>query len=195
VYPDFDRALNHTSESIRQHEPLHIGMDFNVMNMSAGVSVVRDGKPLTLEEVTKVRDTPAMALKIKERYLDKGHSVTIYPDASGQNTSTKNASESDLSILKQAGFKIEVNNSNPAVKDRVNAVNAMLLNAAGERRWKINTDACPMTTESLEQQAWAASGDPDKTTGHDHMNDANGYFIVRRWPIVKRTATVTPLRM
>lgn len=195
VYPNFDRALNHTNEAIRPNEPLHVGMDFNVLNMSAGVSVIRDGLPLTLEEVIKVRDTPDMAQKLKERYLDRGHAVTIYPDASGQNTSTKNASESDLSILKQAGFKIEVNTTNPAVKDRVNAVNAMLLNAVGERRWKINTDACPMTTESLEQQAWALSGDPDKSTGHDHMNDANGYFIVKRWPIVKRAATATALRI
>lgn len=194
VYPDFDRALNHTDEAIRPHEPLHIGMDFNVLNMSAGVSVIRDGLPLTLEEITKGRDTPDMAKKIKERYLDNGHSVTIYPDASGQNTSTKNASESDLSILRQAGFTIEVNHSNPAVKDRINAVNAMLLNAAGERRWKINTNACPKTTESLEQQAWALNGDPDKTTGHDHMNDANGYFIVKKWPIAKRAASVSPLR-
>jgi len=194
VYPEFSRTLNHTPESIRPGESLHIGMDFNVLNMSAGVSVIRDGLPLTLEELTKVRDTPDMVRKLKERYQSKGHSVTIYPDASGQNTSTKNASESDLSILRQAGFHIEVDSTNPAVRDRVNAVNAMLLNANGERRWKINTDACPMTTESLEQQAWSSNGDPDKQTGHDHMNDANGYFIVRRYPIVKRIASASAIR-
>ena len=65
-------------------------------------------------------------------------------------------------------------------------MNAMILNDAGERRWLINTDACPVTTEALEQQAYAASGEPDKTTGHDHPNDAQGYFIVKRWPIVRR---------
>lgn len=194
VYPTFDRELNHTSEHIRPHEPLHVGMDFNVLNMHAGISVIREGKPLTLEELTKVRDTPEMARLLKERYKDKGHSITVYPDASGQNTSTKNASESDLSILRAAGFKVEVNHSNPAIKDRVNAVNAMLLNAAGERRWKINTDSCPVTTESLEQQSWAPTGEPDKTTGHDHMNDANGYFIAHRWPIVQFAAKATALR-
>lgn len=195
VYPNFDRRLNRTSESIREGEALHIGMDFNVLKMTAIVSVVRDGKPLTLAEHTKVRDTPAMADLLKRAYLDKKHPVTIYPDASGQNTSSKNASESDLSILKQAGFKVEVNPTNPAVKDRVNAVNAMILNDTGERRWLVNTDACPDLTESLEQQAYNAAGDPDKTTGHDHPNDSVGYFLVKRYPIVKRTATVTPLRM
>lgn len=188
VYPEFDRTLNHTSEHIKPGETLHVGMDFNVQNMHAGISVIRGGLPRTLEEVAGVRDTPAMAKLLKERYRDRGHALVIYPDASGQNTSTKNASESDLSILRQSGFSVEVNGRNPSVRDRVNAVNAMLHNAEGARRWLINTDACPKTTECLEQQAWGAAGEPDKTSGHDHMNDANGYFIAHRWPILKRYA-------
>jgi hypothetical protein len=195
VYPDFDRRLNHTQETIREKEAVHIGLDFNVLNMTAEVNVMRDGLPLTLAEHCKVRDTPAMAKLLRETYLDNGHPVVVYPDASGGNTSSKDASESDLSILKSAGLQIVVNPANPAVKDRVNAVNAMILNAEGERRWKINTDACPVLTEALEQQAWAPSGEPDKTTGHDHPPDAQGYFLVKRFPIVKRIATVQPLRM
>ncbi|HVR48143.1 MAG TPA: terminase family protein [Pseudorhodoferax sp.] len=195
VYPNFDRKKNHTDERIREGEALHIGMDFNVLNMTAAVSVIRDGLPRTLEELTKVRDTPTMAHMLKERYKDKGHAVTVYPDASGGNTSSKNASESDLTILRAADLQISVNASNPAVKDRINAVDAMTLNAEGVRRWLINTDQCPALTEAQEQQSWASNGEPDKTTGHDHPNDAVGYFLVRRWPIVKRTAVVQPLRM
>jgi hypothetical protein len=186
VYPNFDRVLNHTGEQIKPHEPLHVGMDFNVLNMHAMVSVIRDDKPLTLAELAKVRDTPQMARMLKERFVDKGHAVAVYPDASGGNTSTKNASESDLSILRQAGFTVRTNPANPAVKDRVNAVNALLLNDAGQRRWKVNTDACPVLTESLEQQAYDTNGEPDKSTGHDHAPDAAGYFLVNRWPITPR---------
>lgn len=186
VYPNFDRVKNHTPERIREHEALHVGMDFNVLNMTACVSVIRDDKPLTLEELTKVRDTPAMARMLKERYKDKGHSVTVYPDASGGNTSSKNAGESDLSILRQAGFTVRVNPSNPAVKDRINAVGAMTLNDKGERRWLVNTDACPVLTEAQEQQAYGPNGEPDKSSGHDHPNDAVGYFLVNRWPIAQR---------
>lgn len=195
VYPNFDRVLNHTPETIKPGEALHIGMDFNVLNMTAVVSVVRNDLPLSLEELTKVRDTPTMARMLKDRYLDKNHPVVIYPDASGGNTSSKNASESDLSILKQAGFQISVNSTNPAVKDRVNAVDAMTLNAEGKRRWLVNTDACPSLTEAQEQQPWDKNGEPDKKTGHDHPNDAVGYFLVKRYPIMKRIATATPLRM
>lgn len=185
VYPEFDRKLNHTDEVLAEKEPIMVGMDFNVQNMTACINVMRDGLPRTVDERAKVRDTPAMAKILKEEFRDKGHNVTIYPDASGGNTSSKNASESDLSILRAAGFYVEVNPSNPSVKDRINAYNGMILNEAGIRRWKINTDRCPATTEALEQQIWGLDGQPDKKGGQDHPNDANGYFLVKRFPIVK----------
>jgi hypothetical protein len=204
IYPDFDRKLNHTNESIRPAEALHIGLDFNVLNMTAVVSVIRDGRPLTLAEHTTIRDTPAMAALLRRLYVDIAvpHPVTIYPDASGQNTSSKNASESDLSLLRQAGFTLNVDHSNPAVKDRINAVCAMTLNAEGARRWLVNTDACPMLTQAQEQQAWGMNkttgqptGEPDKSTGHDHPNDAVGYFLTKRFPVIRRTAHQTELRI
>jgi hypothetical protein len=195
VYPSFDRRDNHTDAVEQPAEPLHVGMDFNVLNMTAVVSVIRDGLPLTVGELTGVRDTPAMVKLLKERFKDRGHAVSVYPDASGQNTSSKNASESDLSILRQAEFTVRVDTRNPAVRDRVLAVNSMLLNDKGERRWKINTDRCPKLTEALEQQAYDTNGDPDKKTGFDHPNDAAGYFIANRYPIVKRVAVVKQLRM
>lgn len=195
VYQNFDRMLSHTDAVEAEGEPLHVGMDFNVLNMTAIISVIRDGLPFTVAELTGVRDTPTMAEKLKERYASRGHSLTIYPDASGQNTSSKNASESDLSILRQAGFSLRVDTHNPAVRDRVLAVNSMLLNDKGERRWKINTDRCPKLTDALEQQAYDKDGDPDKKGGFDHPPDAAGYFLANRYPIVKRAAVVKSLRM
>ncbi|CAJ0903238.1 phage terminase large subunit family protein [Alcaligenes faecalis] len=194
VYPNFDRSLNHTNEQIRDGEVLHVGMDFNVLNMTAVINTIRGGKPLSLAELTKVRDTPTMARMLKERYQSKGHQVVIYPDASGKNTSSKNASESDLSILAQAGFQVIVDSINPAVKDRVNAVNALILNDKGERRWLVNTGNCPTLTESIEQQAYDKNGEPDKEAGHDHAPDAVGYMLAKRWPIAERVARQSPLR-
>ncbi len=187
VYADFSRILNHTNEMIEPREPLLIGMDFNVNNMTACINVVRNGDPRVLAERVKVRDTPTMCQILKDDYGSKGHDITIFPDASGANTSSKNASESDLSIIRQAGFRVEVNHANPAVKDRVNAYNSMILNARGERRFKINTYLAPVTTEALEQQIWEG-GAPDKKAGMDHANDAQGYYIVKRFPIQKPSA-------
>jgi hypothetical protein len=193
VYPDFCRRANHTPETIKAGEVLHVGMDFNVLNMTAIVSVIRDGLPLTLAEHCGVRDTPAMARKLRDTYPE--HSITVYPDASGGNTSSKNASESDLTILREAGFTVRVEGSNPRVRDRVNAVCAMIHNSEGLRRWLINTDACPKLTEALEQQAYDASGEPDKAGGLDHATDAVGYFIANRYPVAKRVALVSTLRI
>jgi hypothetical protein len=195
VYPNFDRKLNHSDAEIKPGEPLHIGMDFNVLRMAAVVYVVRDGNPIAVDELVDVRDTPDMARLIDERWKQQGHAITIYPDASGQNTSSKKASESDISILKQAKFTINVGSTNPAVKDRVLSTNAMLLNGQGERRMKVNTRRCPKFTEGLEQQAYDERGEPDKSSGVDHVNDAGTYPIVRMYPIVKRQTTVRPLHM
>lgn len=195
VYPNFDRRLNHTDAEMKPGEPLHIGMDFNVLRMAAVIYVIRDGCPLAVDELVDVRDTPHMAQLISERWKDNGHAITIYPDASGQNTSSKRASESDLSILKQAGFTLKVTGANPLVKDRVLATNAMLLNASGERRMKVNTHRCPKFTEGLEQQAYDPNGEPDKSSGVDHVNDAGTYPIVRLFPIARRVSQQSRLRL
>lgn len=188
VYPDFDRRLNHTDDELKPGDVLHVGMDFNVLKMAAIGFVVRDGAPHAVTELVKVRDTPTMARMLKERFKDAGHQVLVYPDASGQSTSSKDASESDLSILRAAGLTVKANHSNPAVKDRVASVNALILNDQGQRRLKVNTRLCPTWTEALEQQPYDKNGEPDKSPGqdHDHPNDAGGYFMVHEWPVVRR---------
>lgn len=185
VYPDFSRGLNHTNEEIYPGEPLHVGLDFNVYNCTAVIFVIRDNKPLALAELTGVRDTPAMSKLLVERYKQQGHHISVYPDASGQNTSSKNAALSDLQILKDAGLTLCVGSTNPAVKDRVAAVNALICNGKGERSLKVNTRNCPVFTECLEQQVYDKNGEPDKTAGKDHSPDAGGYCLNFRWPIVK----------
>jgi len=177
VYPGYDRRLNHTNTVEQPGEPLHIGMDFNVTNMSAIVHVVRDNQPRAVNELVKVFDTPEMIRIIQERY--RGHRIFVYPDASGSARKTNNASISDHALLRAAGFVVCVNTRNPAVKDRVLSMNKSLEN----REYLINVDRCPMLAESLEKQAYNKSGEPDKGAGFDHTNDAASYFVVYRYPI------------
>ena len=89
---------------------------------------------------------------------------------------------------------VPISESGYALKDRVNSVNAMFLNAYGERRLKVNIDQCPQLTLCLERQTYTDKGEPDKDPkkGHDHMNDAAGYFIAKRYPI---KAIVTSIKM
>lgn len=189
VYPDFDRKLNGCDAEMRPGEPLHIGMDFNVNAMAAVVYVVRDGRPYAVDELTGVRDTPEMARIICERWKE-GRAVTVYPDASGQNKSSKAASVSDLSILRGAGLVLRVNSTNPAVRDRVLAVNGQILNGSGEHRLRVNVARCPKLTEAFEQQAYDKNGEPDKSSGVDHVIDAGGYPLAHLFPVARRSVAV-----
>lgn len=192
VYAEFDRNLNDTRETIQPNDPLHIGMDFNVSHMAAVVFVLRDGEPHAVEELTGVFDTPAMIGLIKKRY--PGHQIMVYPDASGQSRKSNNASVSDLSLLQSAGFLVRSNPTNPAVKDRVLSMNAMI-HCSGTRRLRVNVDGCPALVEGLEKQAYDKNGEPDKTSGLDHVIDACGYHISHKFPVVKRTAIIQQLRI
>ena len=115
----------------------------------------------------------------------------MYPDASGKNRKSNNASTSDIAQLQQAGFEVRAKSTNPPVKDRVAAMNKALESGMV----MINEQACPVTARCLEQQAYDKNGLPDKSSGVDHVIDAAGYVIAHKWPVVKRVATVAPLRM
>lgn len=180
VYPVFDRAANASWETIQPREALHIGMDFNVTKMAASIHVLRDGKPHAVDELTDVFDTPAMIALIQRNYKD--HPIFVYPDASGKNRKSQNASESDLSLLRQAKFMVCTNPANPAVKDRVLSVNKLL----ESREYRVNPDRCPALVEALEKQAYDKNGEPDKSAGLDHIIDAAGYFIAYKFPVQSR---------
>ncbi|WBA79564.1 phage terminase large subunit [Endozoicomonas sp. GU-1] len=184
IYNQFDRKLNHCNDKIEGNEPLFIGMDFNVGKMAAVIHVKREGLPRAVEEIVNGFDTREMIQVIQSKYGSEC-SILIYPDSSGRNRKSVNASETDIGLLEQAGFTVCADPSNPAVKDRINAMNAMFCNAEGERRYLVNTDKCPVYTECLEQQVWAENGEPDKTADNDHCNDAGGYFIAHEYPVIK----------
>lgn len=192
VYPEFDRHANASAETVKPGEALHVGMDFNVGKMSAVVHVLRGDDPHAVVEHTGILDTPAMIAVLKARY--PGHAIIVYPDASGANRKSNNASESDLALLRAAGFSVRANPANPRVKDRVLSVNAMV-HKDGVRRYRINPEGCPELVESLEKQPYDKAGEPDKSAGLDHVIDAAGYFIAYRYPIQHRIALVQPLRL
>lgn len=181
VYPEFDRTLNNCGHAIIGDEDLYVGMDFNVTKMAAVVCVNRNAWPCAVTELTGIYDTPAMIKALKARFPN--NRIFIYPDASGNARKSQNASTSDISALKQAGFNVFHDFRNPLVKDRVLAVCRMIKNGNGERRFLVNIDACPMLVEGLEKQAYDKNGEPDKTSGLDHCLDALGYFISYVFPI------------
>lgn len=184
VYKSFDRYLNDCKTSVVGYEELHVGMDFNVMRGSASIWVMRDGCPHMVDEIFNAFDTDQQILILKERYPN--NPITVYPDATGTHRTSSNTTETDIAKLKQANYYVITDYANPAIKERVYTVNAMLLNGKGERRAKVNIDKCPNATECLEQQVYDENGQPDKKSGKDHMPDSMGYFMHKRFPIINQ---------
>lgn len=197
VYAEFDRVLNACplGEGIKPGETLHIGFDFNVGQMAAVVHILRDGEPIAVDEFVGYLDTPALITAIQNRYvnIEKPHRIMAYPDASGKNRKSTNAATSDIALLKQARFLVLAKSTNPFVRDRIAAFNK-LIHKGGKRMYKININACPHLVEGLEQQAYDKNGEPDKTSGVDHVIDAAGYFVSYRFPILHGKARQTNLK-
>ena len=178
VYDRFDRSKHIvTSLPDTSREPLRVGVDFNVGNMSAVIAIRQCNSLLVIDEISGAHDTDALAQEIQRRYPQR--QVYIYPDASGGNRST-NASQTDIQILESYGFSNQSPRSNPPVRDRVAAVQALLENGKGQVRLTIAA-TCRKVIECLDLQSYNEKGDPDKDAGYDHMNDALGYVIWREF--------------
>jgi hypothetical protein len=122
--------------------------------------------------------------------------VYIYGDATGEQRKTS-ASRTDWQIVKnffgryldryRASFRVP--SANPPVKDRINCVNAVLCNHAGQHRLRIDP-RCKQLIKDFEQVCWKADphGNPlaelDKSDPmRTHASDAAGYFVAREFPM------------
>jgi len=193
VYDRFDRAKHVITELPNvDNEPLRIGIDFNVTNTNAVIGCRLGNQLLLIDEISGAHDTDALAQEIQRRFPDRR--IYVYPDASGGNRST-NASRTDIQILESYGFSNQSPRSNPAVRDRVLAVQGLLENSKGQVRVQIS-HKCKRLIECLELQSWNSKGEPDKEAGYDHLNDAFGYLVVREFsPFNARAGRGTGIRL
>ena len=178
VYDRFDRAKHVVTKlPDTDREPLRVGVDFNVGNMSAVIAVRLGSSLLVIDEISGAHDTDALAQEVVRRYPHRR--MYAYPDASGGNRST-NASQTDVQILESYGMSNQSPRANPPVRDRVAAVQALLENGKGQVRLQVAAQ-CPRLIECLELQCYTDKGEPDKDAGFDHMNDALGYLVWREF--------------
>lgn len=196
VYIEYDRDLNDTNltlSDVKENEILHIGIDFNNNGMSAVGFIIRDNQAHIIYECIGSMNTKAMCIKMA-RDLE-GKRFVCYPDpACIQNKSSSD--NTDLVILRQYGFKIQLMNSHPEVQDRVNSVNARFNNIKEERRLFVNKRTCQLTVKALLQQVYDSSGVPQKRiklagTTHTQVDgplDALGYAVFTLWPLQNQRA-------
>jgi len=158
-------------------DPVHIGGDFNVGHMAACCAEHHNGILYVMKEFIDVLDTPNLIEAIDEEF--QGRKIFSYPDSTGSKRQSTNANISDIKLLREAKYIIRARSINPAVKDRIAAVNR----AFERKKLFINTEACPELTQALEQQIYNTQGKPDKDSGLDHILDALGYMVHYLMPV------------
>ncbi len=205
IYYNFDEKI-HITEDAEYNErlPVRWSHDFNIgegkpMSSCVGHIVEAKGKDgkrrqelhIFDELILETADTNEAASEMLGRYGKKN--VIVYGDASGRARDTR-SKKTDYVILSDNGFRNQrVPLANPPIRERHNAVNALLLNAAGDVRVKINprckTLIRGLKTVKLKQGAQYL----EEETYAQHVTTAFGYLVSKEFPVVKRTTTVTEI--
>jgi hypothetical protein len=173
------------SKVITAGEDVHAFIDFNVGIQATSFSAIRGNQVQILEETQGHPDTENLAEYIREKY--KGHRINVYPDPTGKSKkSSAPVGQTDLSILKQAGFNVFAREKSPPIVDSVAAVNKKLQTAAGDIDMYVHP-RCKGVIKSLERTKWLDrnpdSATIDKTENLEHFSDGIRYGIEYLYPI------------
>jgi len=185
VYSNFSHTV-HVREDCPTPDTAHrlyVGMDFNITPMSAVVCIRQGDVLFAVDEISiEHSNTTEMSQEIHSRYPH--HPITVFPDPSGRSRKTSAVGgETDFTILESMGFTVRAPRKAPAVADRINEVQAMLLTASGDTRFYIHPK-CKELIRCLGGLTYKPNtSQPDKSLGLDHMTDALGYLIHYEFPL------------
>lgn len=182
IFGYFDRLKHDTDIVENNTEALYLGQDWNVGGCISTVYIKRtiEGKQklIQVDEIESY-DTKSIITNLKNKYPNR--SISIYPDASG-NARKTSSSETDIQMLRQAGFMIYVNSRNPAVFDRITITN----NCFDKDMVLVNCKRCPKTAKAYEQHSYDEKGQPMKFNGAgtvDDFTDSATYPLAYMFPI------------
>lgn len=158
--------------------PVFVCCDFNV-DPCVWEIAQSDGRTVWVIDEIALRNTNTveMGKKLLSSYGGFKSGLVVYGDAAGMQRST--AGKSDYALLRELGLtEHRVRKANPFVKDRVNAVNAMLMNIKMEARL-FHHPRCAWLKKDFESVEWSpdGSGLDKRSKDRTHASDALGYFI------------------
>lgn len=190
IYEDYS-SDNLTDATILPHECIHWTHDQNYTPLSSAIVVIRDNVPYFLDEIVlQSAVSRQSALEFVDRYENHGNKLLyLYGDASGK-AGEKHGHKSDYteieSVLRDHGWRVErrVKPANPAIKDRHNAVRALVRNAKGEVNLFVNPNTAPWCHEGLQtvQLKAGSTFQEDQNNQYQHITTAIGYFVDWHWP-------------
>lgn len=204
VYYTFNRQHNAGDLAFKLAQynpnmPICLCCDFNVNPLAwvvAQIGTLGSMKTVyVIDEIyLKNSNTVEACEEFKRRYPNHKAGLNIYGDATGRARSTQ-SNVTNYQIIENELGRYGINNqvprSNPAERDRVNAVNGMLRNSKGDRRIFINPN-CKYLTRDLEQVAYkdgTSAIDKGKDLSLTHISDAFGYLVEREFSLVRAITT------
>lgn len=196
AYWNFKRShsLNDDIE-LEKNLPLILMFDLNVDPMCWNVGQQRRHREgfdidIILDEIhINTASTEEACKEFISRY--KGHKagVHVYGDSTSRNKSTA-TTRTDYKIIEDmlqkefANVEFFIGRSNPAVTNRITAMNARLKTMDNERRLFVNS-RCRFTIKDFERVGFKpGTRELDKTDPElTHHTDAIGYYIYKQYPV------------
>lgn len=202
-FESFDGVIYHNWNREKHISPykfpipsiVHVGIDFNTSPMSAIIFAGHGANSLwAIDELVLYNsNTHQMAQQIKNKFPNQR--IIIYPDPAGRQRKTSAMGQTDISILQNEGFIVKVRKGSIPVRDRINAVNSLLMNANKQVRLLVDPK-CKMTVKAMEKMSYKEGTNiPDLNNDYNHISDAFGYAIEYQYPVSKnKQATPQPTR-
>lgn len=201
IYREFKRDIHISDEDIEidPHYPLLWSHDFNcgvgkpmssvlaqLKKLENAAGIVRWEIHIIDEFIVERSSTQEVINEFHGRYGDRyKHNMIIYGDPAGKAKDTRSKS-SDFDILYANGFEDQsIDKKHPAVRDRHNIVNSVLMNAHGDSRIKISPK-CKTLIAGLETTCLKEGASyTEKETYSQHVTTALGYMVCREFEIEK----------
>lgn len=198
VYHAFNRVNNVKPLQIDYSLPLRLSFDFNMNPMTTSICQIVEGNKEKNEQnkvlnVIATINTPnsntLKQCKEIKRYLEAINytgEIYIYGDPAGRARNTS-SSNTDWEIIKQEFPEAyeRVPKLHPAVSDRVNCMNVLFCNSAGEIGMYVNTENCQELIKDFEEVLYKDNNEINKTKNKNltHNSDNVGYLVHKEFYI------------
>lgn len=198
VYYTFNRNQNAGDLAFKKaqydpNKPLRLCCDFNVDPMAWEIcqfGMNQDGlaEVYWIDEIyIKNSNTIECCAEFKNRFANHNSGLFLYGDATGKQRHTS-SNVTNWNIIKDELMRYKpqmmVPLSNPAERDRINAVNGMIKNSKNRIRTYVNPTKCKKLIKDFEQVSYKeGTVQIDKTKELDltHASDAAGYMYEKEF--------------
>ena len=207
VYYTFSRKDNAGELALKVAQynpnmPIDLCCDFNVDPMAWELCQTYL-RPDGLKEVrvfdeiyVQNSNTEECCKEFRSRYPAHRMGINLFGDATGKaRHSSSNVTNWKIikDLLGSYGISAKIPLANPAERDRINSMNAMICDSKGRRKVLVNPKTCPKLVRDLEQVSFkpgTTSIDKTKDFSLTHPSDAFGYMIDREYSLNKAKAEI-----